>query len=129
MDSPIAIVGMSCRFAGCATPMALWNAVMAQKSLLTLPGADAELPLGQRNVFERPYPVRVGQLGDLYSCVPSMQNFPRQVNAGENQDLYFATQLAFDALADAMMKPHRREMVRGSVRFGYAPPFNASTIN
>ena len=129
MDSPIAIVGMSCRFAGCATPMALWNAVLAQKNLLTLPGADAELPLGQRNVFERPYPVRVGQLGDLYACVPSMQNFPRQVNAGENQDLYFATQLAFDALADALMKPHRREMVKGSVRVGYAPPFNASTIN
>ena len=58
-----------------------------------------------------------------------MQNFPRQVNAGENQDLYFATQLAFDALADAGMRPHSPTPVKGSVRVGYAPPFNASTVN
>ncbi|MGN0854251.1 MAG: polyketide synthase [Kiritimatiellia bacterium] len=132
MDSSIAIVGISCRFAGCATPAALWNAIMARRSLLTLPGADAEIPIGQRNVFDRPYPTRLGQLGDLYSCVsfgPQAQNFPRQINAGENQDLYFATQLAFDALADASMRPHAREMVRGTVRLGYAPPFNAATVN
>ena len=58
-----------------------------------------------------------------------MQNFPRQINAGENQDLYFATQLAFDALGDAAMKPRPSESVRGSVRIGYAPPFNSSTVN
>ena len=125
----IAIVGMSCRFAGCATPVSLWEAVMSRKVLLTPPGPEAELPFGQKNVFARPYPTRLGQLGDLYACVPSMQNFPRQVNAGENQDLYFATQLAFDALADAAMKPHANPPVRGTVRFGYAPPFNASTVN
>ena len=97
--------------------------------MLTPPGPEAELPVGQRNVFECPYPVRIGQLGELYSCVPTMQNFPRQVNAGENQDLYFATQLVFDALVDAAMKPRPSEPVRGSVRIGYAPPFNASTVN
>jgi hypothetical protein len=129
MDSSIAIVGMSCRFAGCASPSQLWNVIMSRRSVLTVPGAVAEMPIGRRGVFNRPYPVRLGQLGDLYACVPSSQNFPRQVNAGENQDLYFATQLAFDALADAGMRAHSREMVRGSVRLGYAPPFNASTIN
>ncbi len=129
MDCPIAIVGMSCRFAGCATPAALWNAVMSRRSLLTLPGKETEIPSGQKNVFDRPYPTRLGQLGALYSCVPAMQNFPRQVNAGENQDLYFATQLAFDALSDASLRPHAREAVNGSVRIGYAPPFNTSTIN
>jgi len=129
MSSAIAIVGMSCRFADVSSPTALWSVIRERKSLLTIPGPEAELPIGQKNVFDRPYPVRLGQLGDLYACVPSMQNFPRQVNAGENQDLYFATQLAFDALADASMKPHSREMVRGSVRIGYAPPFNASTMN
>ena len=129
MQNAIAIVGMSCRFAGCHTPAALWRTVMERRSMLSVPGPDAEIPFGQKNVFDRPYPTRLGQLGDLYACVPSMQNFPRQVNAGENQDLYFATQLAFDALADAGMRPHLREPVRGSVRFGYAPPFNASTVN
>ena len=129
MDSAIAIVGMSCRFAGCNSPAALWDVVMRRRSCLTAPEPGLELPIGRKGVFSRPYPIRAGQLGDLYSCVPSMQNFPRQVNAGENQDLYFATQLAFDALADASLKPHRRESVRGSVRLGYAPPFNASTFH
>lgn len=129
MDNAIAIVGMSCRFAGVASPAALWNVIRERRSQLTPPGPEAELPLGQKNLFDRPYPTRIGQLGNLYACVPSMQNFPRQVNAGENQDLYFATQLAFDALADASMKPHATSLVRGSVRFGYAPPFNASTVN
>ena len=125
----IAIVGMSCRFAGCPTPASLWNAVLERKELITPPGLEAEIPLGRKSIFDCPYPRRIGQLGDLYSCVPTMQNFPRQVNVGENQDLYFATQLAFDALSDASMKPHSPDSVRGSVRLGYAPPFNASTVN
>ena len=129
MESSIAIVGMSCRFAGVNSPSALWSAIRERRVLLTAPGPEAAIPPGQRNVFDRPYPARIGQLGDLYACVPSMQNFPRQVNAGENQDLYFATQLAFDALADASMKPHSSTMVRGTVHLGYAPPFNASTVN
>jgi len=129
MENPIAIVGMSCRFAGCPTPDALWNVIRNRRVMLTAPGPEAELPIGQKNVFDRPYPTRLGQLGDLYACVPSMQNFPRQVNAGENQDLYFATQLAFDALTDASINLHSPESIRGSVRVGYAPPFNASTVN
>ena len=129
MDPSVAIVGMSCRFAGCSSHRAFWDVVMSRRSMLTVPGSEAELPFGQKNVFDRPYPTRLGQLGALYSCVPSMQHFPRQVNAGENQDLYFATQLAFDALADASMRAHSPESVRGTVRLGYAPPFNASTVN
>ncbi|MCQ2368312.1 MAG: polyketide synthase [Kiritimatiellae bacterium] len=129
MDNSIAIVGMSCRFAECRDIAELWSAIMSRRSCLTVPGHDVEIPYGQKNVFERAYPTRIGQLGPLYACTPSMQNFPRQVNAGENQDLYFATQLAFEALLDASLKPHTRERRRGSVRVGYAPPFNASTVN
>lgn len=129
MDKAIAIVGMSCRFAGCQSLAAFWDVVRERRSMLTLAGPEAELPFGQKNVFNRPYPTHIGQLGDLYACVPSAQNFPRQVNAGENQDLYFATQLAFDALADASVKPHRADPIRASVRVGYAPPFNSSTVN
>lgn len=126
---PVAIVGMSCRFAGCPGPSALWNAVLDRRVLLSPPGPEAEMPFGRKGIFDRPYPRMIGQLGDLYSCVPTMQNFPRQVNLGENQDLYFATQLAFDALCDASMKPHSPDPVSGTVRLGYAPPFNASTVN
>ena len=129
MDASIAIVGMSCRFAGCPTPAALWEVIRNRRVMLTAPGPEVELPLGQRNVFNSAYPARIGQLGELYACVPSMQNFPRQVNAGENQDLYFATQLAFDALGDAAIRAHAKDPIRGSVRVGYSPPFNASTMN
>ena len=129
MDSAIAIVGMSCRFAGCNSPAELWNVIMSQKSMLTVPGEIAELPIGQKNVFDRPYPTRLGQLGSGYSYVPSMQNVPRQLNAGENQDLYFATQLAFDALTDACIYFPSPAPYRGTVRLGYAPPFNSSTVN
>ena len=129
MENSIAIVGMSCRFAGCPNVTAFWDVIREKRIMLTPPGAEAELPFGQRDLFSRPYPTRIGQLGELYACVPSMQNFPRQVNAGENQDLYFATQLAFDALSDASMKPRAQEPMRGTVRIGYAPPFNASTVN
>ncbi|MBR0196792.1 MAG: polyketide synthase [Kiritimatiellae bacterium] len=120
---------MSCRFAGCANPRALWNVIMGSKNMLSVPGPDTEIPYGTKKLFDNPYPTRIGQLGNLFSCVQAMQNFPRQINAGENQDLYFATQLAFDALGDASIRPHAHEMRRGTVRLGYAPPFNASTVN
>ena len=81
---------MSCRFAGCPGPAAFWNAILDRRVMLTPPGPEAELPVGRKNFFDRPYPQRIGQLGDLFSCVPAMQNFPR---------------------------------------LGYAPPFNASTVN
>ena len=129
MGQPIAIVGMSCRFAGCATPSMLWEVIMQRRIMLSRPGPEVAMPIGRRGIFGARYPEWIGQLGPLFACVPSEQNFPRQVNVGENQDLYFATQLAFDALMDASMKPHAQSPVKGSVRLSYAPPFNASTVN
>ncbi|MBO4710215.1 MAG: hypothetical protein J5727_10625, partial [Kiritimatiellae bacterium] len=71
MESSIAIVGMSCRFAECPTLSAFWGAVMSRRCCLSPLGPDSEIPLGQHNVFKRPYPVRMGQLGPLFACVPS----------------------------------------------------------
>jgi acyl transferase domain-containing protein len=87
------------------------------------------MPIGVKNIFDAPYPVAGAQLGSLYSCRPFEQTFPRQINAGENHDLYFVTQLAFDALADAAMRPHSPEPYRGTVRLAYAPLFNPSLVN
>ena len=128
--SPIAIVGASCRFAGAPDPGAFWRLIMRRASALAPFGEDLALAPGARNLFpERAYPTHGGLLGPLYACVPRDITFPRQINAGENQDLYFAVQLAFDALADAGMRPHAPEPARGTVRFGYAPPFSTSTMN
>ena len=126
---PIAIVGVSCRFAGAPDPGAFWRLIMHRESGIAALGAETALAPGASNLFDRPYPTHGGLLGGLYACDARGQTFPRQLNAGENQDLYFAVQLAFDALADAGMRPHAPEPVRGTVRMGYAPPFNASTMN
>ena len=126
---PIAIVGVSCRFAAAPNPGAFWRNVMDGRSSLSPLERDVALPFGARPLFGRTYPTVAGQLGRLYACIPAQQTFPRQINKGENQDLYFAVQLAFDALADAGLRPHAPEPVRGTVRFAYAPLFNASTVN
>lgn len=131
-DAPdtIAIVGMSCRFADAPNPGVFWRNIMDARSSLTMLGKEAALPFGARPLFEGAvYPSVAGQLGPLYACIPAQQRFPRQMNKGENQDLYFAVQLAFDALVDAGMRPRSRERVRGTVRFAYAPMFNVSTVN
>ena len=122
----LAIVGVSCRFAGAPDPGAFWRQLMRRRSALT-PLGSAALEPGMTNLFDRPYPKFGGQLGDLYACVRGLQTFPRKLTAGENQDLYFGAQLALDALADAGLR--RTEMSRGTVRLGYAPPFSASTVN
>ena len=102
---------------------------MARRRLFSpLQGETARAP-GDAGLFARPYPKAAGSLGSLYSCVPAMLTFPRQINAGENQDLYFAAQLALDALADSGMRPSRNSPVRGAVAIGYAPPFNSATVN
>ena len=126
---PIAIVGMSCRFADAPTPGAFWRNVMDGRSSLSPLTRDAALPFGARPLFGQTYPAVAGQLGRLYSCIPAQQTFPRQMNKGENQDLDFAVQLAFAALADAGLRPRAPEPVRGTVRLAYASLFNASTVN
>ena len=128
-DIPIAITGMSCRFAGAHDIRAFWRNVIGGNSAFAPLDSSAAMPIGVKNIFDAAYPVAGAQLGNLYSCRPFEQTFPRQINAGENHDLYFVTQLAFDALADAAMRPHSPEPYRGTVRLAYAPLFNPSLVN
>lgn len=125
----IAIVGMSCRFAGAQDLRTFWRNIISRHSALTSLSTDIAMPAGAHNVFDAPYPSVAGQLGDFYSCRPFEQTFPRQINAGENQDLYFVTQLAFDALSDAGLRPHSPNGRKGTVRLAYAPVFNPAVVN
>ena len=130
MEKPsIAIVGMSCRFAGARDLRSFWRNIISRHAAFTPLGVESALPVGAKKVFSASYPAVGGQLGDLYSCRPFEQTFPRQINAGENQDLYFVTQLAFDALSDAGFRPHAPEPRRGTVRLAYAPVFNPTVVN
>ena len=128
-SSPIAIVGVSCRFAGAAHPGELWRMIMHQVSGIVPFGDDLALPQGGKNLFDSPYPAYGALLGKLYAFLPREQEVQNELSLGENQDRYFAVQLAFDALDDASIRFRSAESVRGTVRFGYAPPFSASTMN
>ena len=128
-DTPIAIVGMSCRFAQAHDIRAFWRNVIGGRAAFSPLNHGASLPIGAKNMFGAVYPSVGAQLGNLYSCRPFEQTFPRQINAGENHDLYFITQLAFDALADAAMRPRSQEERRGAVRLAYAPMFNPSLVS
>ena len=129
LREPMAIVGVSCRFAGAATYRGFWQNIMDGRAALTPLGKDVALPFGTHPLFGSAYPTVAGQLGRLYSCIPAQMNFPRQMNKGENHDLYYAVQLAHDALADAGCAPRAGMSVRGTVRFAYAPIFNVSIVN
>ena len=128
-NTPIAIVGMSCRFAQSHDVRAFWRNVIGGHAVFSPLDKGAALPIGAKNAFGTPYPSVGAQLGALYSCRPFEQTFPRQINAGENHDLYFITQLAFDALVDAGLRPRSPEPRRGTVRLAYAPMFNPSLVN
>lgn len=129
MEAEIAIVGASCRFAGAGSVAQFGRIVMDRRRMTTPLEAEIALAQGAENIFDAPYPVAGAQLGDLYACIAREQRFPRKINAGENQDLYFINQLAFDALNDAGMRPYPSVAVKGALYLGYAPILNASTVN
>ena len=128
-DTPIAIVGMSCRFAQAQDTRAFWRNVIGGHAAFAPLDHGAALPIGIKGLFGASYPSVGAQLGNLYSCRPFEQTLPRQMNAGENHDLYFITQLAFDAMSDAAMRPRSSDERRGTVRLAYAPMINPSLVN
>jgi len=127
----IVITGMACRFAESPNLAAFWRNIMRRQALFTplngLSPSEAAAP--HKNIFDRPYPVVGGQLGDLYACTPTDQYFPRKMNAGENQDVFFTVQLAIDALRDSGSTINSLPTDRVSLRLGYAPPFNTASVN
>ena len=121
----IVITGMSCRFAESPNLAAFWGNVMQRRALFM----PIEAPHASPAIFDRPYPAACAQLGDLYACSPADQYFPRKINAGENHDLFFAVQLATDALRDSGNTINNLPTDRVSFRLGYAPPFNTASVN
>ena len=128
----IVITGMACRFAESPNLAAFWRNVMQHKSHFTPLNGNAASPNGaavRKDLFDRPFPISAGQLGDLYACTPADQYFPRKMNAGENQDVFFTVQLAIDALRDSGSTINNLPTDRVSFRLGYAPPFNTASVN
>lgn len=124
------ITGMACRFAGSPDLAAFWRNIMQRETLFTpLNGPKESGPKSQQPLFDRPYPAAAAQLGDLYACNSADQYFPRKINAGENQDVFFTVQLAVDALRDSGSAVNSLPTDRISFRLGYASPFNTAAVN
>lgn len=120
-----AIVGMACRFAEAPDLAAFWKMILLKRAAFSpLPPGD-----GAGALFGAAPPTHAARLGDLFSCNPADQCLPRKINAGENQDLFFAVQLASDALRDGGIALNALPTDRVSLRLGYAPPFNAASVN
>ncbi len=126
----IVITGMACRFAESQNLTALWQNIMQRKSLFSpVITSESNGTVTRKDLFDRPSPFVSGQLGDLYACNPADQYFPRKINAGENQDVFFTVQLAIDALRDSGSTINSLPTDRVSFRLGYAPPFNTASVN
>jgi acyl transferase domain-containing protein len=127
----VVIVGMSCRYAGIATPSELWQAILEQKSNL---GEHPDATLADRVelspvLSDRTPRLRGGYLRDLYACDPEALGLSADIPEGENADPLFAAQLAVDALRDAGLTPKTLPTDRVAVLMGYAAPLNAGTVN
>lgn len=128
-NSTISIVGVACKFAGCANVPEFWRLLMDRRTSLAPLDDTAALTVNDRKIFDKPYPVIGGQLGDLYSCTPRLFSETPSCVPGTNSDISFATQVAFDALTSAGFRVPCKEPIRGCVRVGYSPPFNASAVS
>ncbi len=125
----IVITGISCRFAGSPSPGALWKNILDRRALFSPLDCEENARLTTRTpLFDRPYPTHAALLRELYACNPTDQYFPRKINSGENQDVFFAVQLAIDALRDSGTSISSLPTDRVSLRLGYAPPFNTASV-
>lgn len=128
----IAVTGLSCRFAGSPDLESFWRNIMEGQKLFTPidglgPGSD--LYDLRETLFGRPLPTYAAVLGEHYACNPADQHIPRELDAGENQDVFFAVQLVIDALRDSGTSLSSLPTDRISLRLGYAPPFNCASVN
>ncbi len=127
----IVIVGMSCRYAGVATPADLWRMVLGRGcNLGEHPDAAGLERIDAGAILsERAPTVRGGYLRELYAFDPQMIGTTSAIPEGENADPLFATQLAVDALRDAGLTAKTLPNDRVAVVMGYAAPLNAGTVN
>ena len=125
----IVIIGISCRFAEAGDPRSFWQRILSGQSAFVPFAGEQEESVPGKPVFDRTFPDFAARLGELYACSASDQYFPREMNAGENHDLFFAVQLVCDALRDGGMQPRGLPTDRISLRLGYAPPFNTASVN
>lgn len=127
----IVIIGMSCRYAGVATPSDMWQMLLGKGCNL---GDHPDLSMSERiepgsSLTERLPIVRGGYLRELYACDHELIGGSPEIPEGENCDPMFACQLAVEALHDAGLTPKTLPTDRVAVLLGYASPLNIGAVN
>lgn len=133
MKEPIAITGLSCRFAGARSPRAFWKAILHKRSQFTPFATSEEVYRGAgggAGLFPgRVLPQYGAFLGALYGCSADVVSLPTDLGAGDNSDFYFISQLIHEALADAAWDAQGRGGDRISLFLGYESFLNSAGVN
>lgn len=122
----VAVVGLSCRFAGAATLRDYWLEVLsANPAIGDEPGGSGERFLHERRSSFRYLPtLRAGYLGDLWRGT-----FPPNGAGAFDPEFALAADLAAAALKDASVggsSSHRRDRICAAI--GYTPAFEPSSV-
>lgn len=128
----IAITGLSAKFAGASGVRSFWKNILYKRQLfspLSL-SESAYNDVEGGGIFSGSTLPKYGAfLGENYGCLGDQIQLPDDLNAGDNTDFYFISQLIHDALVDAHQNPTHPTTDRIACFMGYDPAFNPSLVN
>ncbi len=127
----IAIVGMSCRFAGCADLRAYWLRILAGEPAFTdSPDPDARHFLARdSSQFGYVPTVRGGYLQDLWQASPSALDVPASALQSANPEFALASDLVQQALKSAEKSTKSLPRDRIGLILGHSPQMDAASVN
>ncbi len=130
-NDAVAIVGMSCRFAGCADLRAFWIRVLSsQPAFSDSPDPDARRFMAREaSQFGFLPTVRGGYLQDLWQASPSAIDLPVSMLQSVNPEFALASDLVQQALKSAGDSVKSVSRDRIGLILGHAPQMDAASVN
>ena len=127
----IAIVGMSCRFAGCADLRAFWLRILSgEPAFSDSPDPDARRFMARDpSQFGHLPTVRGGYLLDLWQASPSAIDLPAAALQSANPEFALASDLVQQALKSAGDSVKSVPHDRIGLIVGHAPQMDAASVN
>ena len=127
----VAIVGLSCRFAGCADVRAFWLRVLAgEPAFSDSPDPDARRFLARDpGQFGHLPTIRGGYLQDLWQASPSALDIPASALPATNPEFALASDLLLQALRNAGDSVKSVPRDRIGLIVGHAPQMDAASVN
>lgn len=129
-ENYIAIVGMSCRFAGCRDLKAYWLRILTGESAFSgYPNRSAERYLLEpTSSFRNITTLEGGYLQDLWQVRTTSLSLPQGALPGTNPEYPLASELAMQAIKDAGATAAAIARDRIGVVVGYSPAMDPATI-